>query len=223
MNSAHTAIPTSPAPTDISAFESPAAPSLAHRAHEDVLGLLTGTLFVALGAMLFSDARLLTGGTAGLALLISYTMGWAFGPVFFAVNLPFYLFAWKMMGRSFTLRTVAAVSLMSLISWQLPQVIGLDHLSPTFAAILGGLLVGTGLLILFRHQASLGGINVVALFLQNRWGWRAGRVQLVIDSLIVLAAFSVTDAWHVALSVLGAVVLNMTLAINHRPGRYMAV
>ena len=41
--------------------------------------------------------------------------------------------------------------------------------------------------------------------------------------VIVLTAFRVTDAWHVALSVLGAVVLNMTLAINHRPGRYMAV
>lgn len=201
----------------------PATASLAHRPHEDILGLLTGTLFVALGAMLFSQARLLTGGTAGVALFISYATGWAFGPVFFGVNLPFYLFAWKMMGRSFTLRTVAAVTLMSLISWQLPQVIGLNHLSPTFAAILGGLLVGTGLLILFRHRASLGGINVVALFLQERWGWRAGRVQMVIDALIVLAAFRVTDTWHVMLSVVGAVVLNLTLAINHRPGRYIAV
>ena len=47
--------------------------------------------------------------------------------------------------------------------------------------------------------------------------------ELVVDAVIVLTAFRVTDAWHVALSVLGAVVLNMTLAINHRPGRYMAV
>ena len=89
--------------------------------------------------------------------------------------------------------------------------------------MLGGLLVGAGLLMLFRHRASLGGVNVVALYLQERLGWRAGRVQLVVDLLILLAAFGVTDLWRVALSVLGAVVLNMTLAINHRPGRYMAV
>jgi uncharacterized membrane-anchored protein YitT (DUF2179 family) len=85
------------------------------------------------------------------------------------------------------------------------------------------LLIGVGLLMLFRHQASLGGLNVVALFLQERMGWRAGHIQGVMDALIVLAAFSVTDTWHVALSVLGAVALNTTLAINHRPGRYIAV
>ena len=83
--------------------------------------------------------------------------------------------------------------------------------------------MGTGLLVLFRHRASLGGINVVALYLQERWGWRAGRVQMAIDALIVLAAFSVTDPGRVALSVLGAVLLNLTLAINHRPGRYVTI
>ena len=127
------------------------------------------------------------------------------------------------MGKSFTLRTVAAVSLMSLIAWALPLGVRFQHLSPALAAVLGGLLVGAGLLMLFRHRASLGGVNVVALYLQERLGWRAGRVQLVVDLLILLAAFGLTDLWRVALSVLGAVVLNMTLAINHRPGRYMAV
>ena len=210
-----------PGPADVAPEEAPA--SLAHRPYEDVLGLFTGTLFVALGALMFAQAKLLTGGTAGIALLISYATGWSFGPVFFVVNVPFYLFAWRQMGRGFTLRTVAAVSLMSLIAWGLPLGLAFERLSPTLAAVLGGLLVGAGLLMLFRHRASLGGINVVALFLQQRWGWRAGRVQLVVDAVIVLTAFRVTDAWHVALSVLGAVVLNMTLAINHRPGRYMAV
>ena len=201
----------------------PVAPALVHRPHEDAQGLLAGTLFVALGALMFAQAHLLTGGTAGIALLVSYLTGWAFGPVFFAVNLPFYAFAWKVMGKAFTLRTVAAVSLMSLIAWALPWGLSFSRLSPALAAVLGGLLVGAGLLMLFRHRASLGGVNVVALYLQERLGWRAGRVQMAIDVLILLAAFSITDVWHAALSVLGAVVLNLTLAINHRPGRYMAV
>ena len=182
----------------------PAPESLAHRPYEDVQGLLTGTLFIALGTLMFSQAKLLTGGTAGIALLISYLTGWPFGPVFFAVNLPFYLFAWKQMGKGFTLRTAAAVSLMSLFAWALPWGLAFERLSPALAAVLGGLLVG-------------------ALFLQERLGWRAGHVQMVLDVLILLAAFGVTDPWRVALSVLGAVVLNLALAINHRPGRYMAV
>jgi uncharacterized membrane-anchored protein YitT (DUF2179 family) len=46
---------------------------------------------------------------------------------------------------------------------------------------------------------------------------------MAFDCAIVLAAMAVVDWTQILWSVLGAVVLNMTLAINHRPGRYMAV
>ena len=46
---------------------------------------------------------------------------------------------------------------------------------------------------------------------------------MAMDSVIVMGALWVTDEQRVALSVLGAVVLNLTLTINHRPGRYMAL
>jgi len=49
----------------------PAPRPLAHRPYEDVQGLLAGTLFVALGALMFAQAKLLTGGTAGIALLVT--------------------------------------------------------------------------------------------------------------------------------------------------------
>jgi uncharacterized membrane-anchored protein YitT (DUF2179 family) len=83
--------------------------------------------------------------------------------------------------------------------------------------------MGGGMLILFRHRASLGGFNVLVLYLQERYGWRAGVLQMGLDCSIVLCAFAVTDWQHIALSVLGAIAVNLTLAINHRPGRYMAM
>ena len=194
-----------------------------HRLHEDVQALVTGTLFVALGVVLFGEAGLLTGGTAGVAFLIRYATGMDFGLAFFLVNLPFYVFAWRRMGAVFTLKTFSAVALLSLFAHFLPQGITFSYLSPPLAAVLGGLLCGAGMLMLFRHRASLGGLNVVVLYLQDKYGWRAGKVQMVFDCLIVLGALFIAD-WHrVALSVLGAVVLNLTLAINHRAGRYMAV
>jgi len=94
---------------------------------------------------------------------------------------------------------------------------------PLFAALGGGLLIGAGFLILFRHHASLGGLNVLVLWLQERWGWRAGKVQMAIDVSILLVSAPWVDAQQLALSVLGAVALNFALAINHKPGRYMAV
>jgi uncharacterized membrane-anchored protein YitT (DUF2179 family) len=89
--------------------------------------------------------------------------------------------------------------------------------------VTGGLLIGAGMLMLFRHRASLGGLNIMVLYLQERFGWRAGKVQMAFDCSIVLAALAVVPWQQIAWSVLGAVVLNLTLAINHKPGRYMAV
>jgi uncharacterized membrane-anchored protein YitT (DUF2179 family) len=200
-----------------------AGATVPHRWYEDMQALLAGTLFVALGVSMFGAAGLLTGGTAGIAFVIHYATGMTFSLAFFVINLPFYVFAWKRIGTAFTVKTFAAVGLLSGFAHLLPQGLRFDFLSPLLAAVLGGLLCGTGMLMLFRHRASLGGLNVLVLYLQERMGWRAGKVQMALDGLIVLGAFLVADGERVALSVLGAVVLNLTLALNHRPGRYMAI
>jgi uncharacterized membrane-anchored protein YitT (DUF2179 family) len=194
-----------------------------HRPYEDLQALLTGTLFVALGVVMFKEAGLLTGGTVGIALLAHYVTGFDFGVTYFVVNLPFYALAWIRMGAAFTCKTFAAVALLSLLVQVLPMGLAFNHLSPLLAAVLGGLLCGAGMLILFRHRASLGGLNVFVLYLQERVGLSAGKVQMLLDSLIVIGGLVVADVPRVALSVLGAVVLNLTLAVNHKPGRYLAV
>jgi uncharacterized membrane-anchored protein YitT (DUF2179 family) len=198
-------------------------PPSRHKPHEDIQALLTGTLFVALGVVMFRHTGLITGGTAGLAFLLHYATGWNFSLVFFAINLPFYGLAFQRMGWVFTLKTFAAVALLAVFVQWVPQGITFAALSTGFAAVTGGLLMGAGMLMLFRHRASLGGFNVLVLYLQERFGWRAGHVQMAFDCAIVLAAMAVVDWSQILWSVLGAVVLNMTLAINHRPGRYMAV
>lgn len=194
-----------------------------HPLWEDALALLTGTALVALGIAFYSHAGLLTGGTVGLAFLLKYLAGWSFGPVFFLLNLPFYALAIWRMGWKFTLRTVCAVGLVSLFAELTPQWVRFAELNVVYAAVFGGFAIGIGLLILFRHRASLGGVNILALFLQERFGLRAGTFQMGIDALIVMAAVFVVPVDKVLLSVLGAVALNLVLAINHRADRYMGV
>lgn len=178
---------------------------------------------IALGVTLFTKATLLTGGTAGLALLLQYATHLDFGTLFFAINLPFYALSILRMGWKLTVRTFLAVFLVSYLSKLTPDWIGLETLNPVYATIMGGVLVGVGLLILFRHRTSLGGINILALYAQERYGIRAGYVQLALDAAILLLSLFVIEFDKVALSLVGTAVLNLILATNHRPGRYTGV
>jgi uncharacterized membrane-anchored protein YitT (DUF2179 family) len=194
---------------------------LRHSVVEDVLGMLTGTFVASLGLFLLKSAAAVTGGTAGLALLVSYAAPIPFGVLFFAINVPFFALALWKKGLNFTIRTVIAVALVSLMSTIHPQAVSLGDLNPVYAVIAGNALAGVGLLILFRHKASLGGFNILALILQERLGWRAGYTQMGLDVLIILVSFTVAPPLTVLLSAVGAVLLNLILALNHRPGRYL--
>lgn len=191
-----------------------------HHLLEDIQALFSGTLIFAFAILLFRQAEMLTGGTAGLAFLAYYVSDLPFGLLYFLINLPFYAFGLRALGRAFTVKTFCAVSLLSIFSETLPHFVRFERLDPLLAAVLGGLLAGVGLLMLIRHQASLGGIGILAIYLQKTRGWRAGTLQMVADGGIVLAALFIADPARVALSVVGALLLNMVLTINHRPGRY---
>ncbi len=197
--------------------------SAPHSLFEDILAILTGTLFVSLGVAMFNQAGLLTGGTAGLSFLIHYSTGLSFGLVFFLINLPFYWLAWRRMGWRFTLKTFCSVALVSVLSSLHPKLLQLTALTPFYVAVIGGLLMGVGFVVLFRHQASLGGINILVLYLQDKYGFRAGKLQMGMDILIVMTSLFVVSPMALAASILGAVMLNLAIALNHRPGRYMAV
>ena len=193
-----------------------------HTPAEDVQALLTGVLLAGLGLALLSHLHFLTGGVAGLALIVSYVFGLNVGVAFFLINIPFYALAIGRMGRAFTIKTFAAIALLSLVSYFLPDIFSIAYIDPLAGAVIGGLLIGFALLALFRHRASLGGAGILAIYLQDRFGFRAGLVQLSFDLAILAVALFVVEWQAVIYSLIGAVVMNGFLAINHRPDRYLA-
>ncbi|GAK86284.1 arginine/ornithine antiporter ArcD [Vibrio ponticus] len=191
-----------------------------HSLYENLLALTLGSALVSLGVIFFNQVGLLTGGTAGLAIFITKVTDFSFGQVFFALNLPFYYLSITRMGWRFTINTFVAVAIVSLAVDHLHYVIELKQLHEVYAALIGGGLIGTGMLVIFRHKMSLGGFNILALFLQDRFGIRAGKVQMALDCSIVFMSLFIEHWSLIALSVVGAVVTNLILAMNHKPGRY---
>lgn len=192
-----------------------------HKLHEDIFAMLIGTMLVALGIVLYAQVTLSTGSTAGLALLLQYVTGIPFGWLFFAINLPFYALAVLRMGWPFAIKTFICVGLVSYFTAHMSDWLDIADVHPLYAALVGGGLIGLGILSLFRHKASVGGINNLSLYLQDNFGIRAGYFQLGVDAVILLAAFFVLPLDRVIYSILGALVLNMIIATNHRPGRYV--
>lgn len=193
-----------------------------HSLIEDAQGIGLGVFLAAIGLHILTFAGLVTGQTAGIAVLISYATGWSFGPVFFVVNLPFYVLAWLRLGPRFTITSLISVTMLSVLTEVIPDYFEIAQLTPWLAAAIFGSLTGLGLLALFRHGGSLGGLGVLALYVQDRFGFRAGYVQLIADAVIFTVAAFMLPAVIVLWSLLGAVILNLIIAINHRRDRYIA-
>ncbi|MEH0196949.1 YitT family protein [Caulobacter sp. CCNWLY153] len=198
----------------------PPMPATRHTLIEDVHALLIGTSFIAVGLTLLKTAGLVTGGIAGIALIVSYLGGWPVGVVFFVLNLPFYIFAQRALGWTFAFKTLAVNVALTGLTLALPYWLKLKGVDPIFAAVFGGTIIGMGILALARHRASVGGIGVLGLWLQEKHGISAGKVQMGTDVLVVGAAFMVVSLDKLLLSILSAVALSVVIIANHKPGRY---
>lgn len=192
-----------------------------HSHLEDAMAMVIGTFLISFAMLLMQQAHTLTGGTAGFALLVHYATGIKFGVIFFLINIPFYYLAYKRLGMQMVIKTIIAVGLLSLLTELHPHFIHLDGLTPLYGTVLANLLIGIGFLILFRHRSSLGGFNLLALYLQERYGISAGKVQMGLDISVLLASTMFISVPLLVISILGAVVLNLILTINHRPDRYV--
>lgn len=202
----------------------PAGSPGGHGLIDDLQGLLLATLVGSMGLAVLAHDNLLVGGIAGLSLLLHYAFGWKFSLVFVLANLPFYWLAVRRMGWAFTLKTFAAVAACGALTDLLPHWIALRFSgdSALLSALIGGVLCGLGILFFIRHRATLGGVGILAVYLQQTRGWNAGLVQLIYDLALMAAALLVLPAGNVLYSVLGVVLVGVVIGFNHRPGRYNA-
>ncbi len=146
-----------------------------------------------------------------------------FGVLYFLSNCPFYLLAWKRFGARFAFNSAISGALVSLFADHLALLITLEKVNTIYCAVAGGVLMGLGMLILFRHRSSLGGFNVLCLFIQDKFGISVGKSQMAIDGFILLTSFLFVSPLTIGLSILGAFLLNVVLAMNHKPSRYRVV
>jgi uncharacterized membrane-anchored protein YitT (DUF2179 family) len=149
--------------------------------------MLALALFVtALGMKILSVNKLTFGGTAGIAFLLSYTTVYSWGFWFVLINLPFCLLSYHYLGPRFTASTVFSIIGISLVRELVDYIPFLPVMTPAIASLLSGLLIGIGISLVLYHGSSLGGMQILAVFLDQRFSLNRGITIFVTDFLIIV-------------------------------------
>jgi uncharacterized membrane-anchored protein YitT (DUF2179 family) len=193
-----------------------------HSMIEDVQGIAFGIVMAGLGIHIMAHMGFAAGQATGLAVLVGHATGWAFGPVYLAINLPFLILGWRWKGARFAAKTLMSTLALAGLVAVLPRWIELGRIEPAFAAMLFGTLFGIAALAVVRHGGSFGGFSIPALMVQERWGIPAGYVQLGVDAVIFIGAAFILAPAMLLWSALGAATFALFLAVNHRRDRYIA-
>lgn len=191
-----------------------------HTLVEDIFGIANGCLLISLGLHLLHEARLITGGVAGVALLLSYILPYPPGSLFTWINLPIFALFWSRLGTPYILRTcVATLAIMLLVDVVADNMV-IARITMPMAAIVGGTALGIGILAVTRHATGVGGLAVFARWLSQWKGWHFGAVCMVIDAVIVSSAFAVLGLQRGFWSLVAALMMNGVVLVWHRPDRY---
>lgn len=160
----------------------------------EFLGVNIGTVIVALGLVLFLiPNKIAAGGVSGLATIIYYVFHFPVGVTMLVLNIPLFLGGIKELGMSFGLKTLWGTLILSLFVDYFTPRWGPVTSDPFLAAIYGGILMGAGLGIVFRSQATTGGSDLAAQLLRIYLKSSSGQALLLIDGVVIVLAGFVFD------------------------------
>ena len=156
-----------------------------------MLFIISGSLLLALGVVLFFVGNhITTGGSPGMALLLHHITGYSIGSMLLLYNLILLLIGMKYLGKGFALRTVMAIVLVAFFVDFFTKVIPLQSVTGEMflATLFGGLLIGFGVGLILRGDASAGGSTIIAKIVAAYSEIKPSRVILVMDALTILAS-----------------------------------
>ncbi|MBI3232869.1 MAG: YitT family protein [Bacteroidetes bacterium] len=152
--------------------------------------------FVLISAGIFSAAfgfkgflltnHFIDGGATGISLLISALTNIPLYILIICINIPFIFLGYKMMGKTFAIKTAFAITGLSLVLAlvSFPDVTK-DNL---LVAIFGGFFLGAGIGLSVRGGAVIDGTEVLAIYLSRKIGTTIGDIIIMINVLIFSAA-----------------------------------
>ncbi len=180
---------------------------------KDWVLIATGAFLLAVGTVHFAEeASIVSGGASGIAVAVAGVGRW-FGieiPLYLTtalLNIPLFVITFLKRGGRFLYRSLYATVMFTVFLWLCPFIpvlfpVGKDILA---SAVLTGVFLGTGLILVINSGASTGGTDMLALIIQDKWPHiKITLIINVIDTLVILfgyVVFGAVNAFYGILSV----------------------
>ena len=130
--------------------------------------LIIGAFIVAVALEMFLlPNKIIDGGVIGISMMATYLTGWNLGLLIFCINIPFVLLAFKTIGKKFVINTFFAIAMLSIATNVVSK---FHHITEDLllVTIFGGILLGIGVGLILRNNASLDGTEMVSLVLSKK-------------------------------------------------------
>ncbi|KZE65956.1 hypothetical protein AWM68_06140 [Fictibacillus phosphorivorans] len=191
---------------------------------QKIILILIGLFLTSFGIKLLTLHALTFGGTAGIATIGSFLTSWSWGILFLIVNLPFFILSIKKLGWTFSLSTLLCILLISAIS-DMMDYLTLPLISPIAASVIAGTVIGIGVSIVLNSGASLGGIHILALYLEQKSNINRGVSLFVTDFIIVSSAVVMFGVKNALISIIAITIASyltgkLRVAVETSPTLY---
>lgn len=154
----------------------------------DILVIIIGSFISSLGVNLFlSNAKLLSGGVTGIALILQYLWEVPSGITVFLLNIPLFFVSYKYLNKRFTIYT--AIGMLSfltalMITKPLSTLVQVDDM--LLYCIYGGVLSGIGSGLIFYRNGSTGGTDIITMVIRKKYSnFDIGQVGFAFNLIIV--------------------------------------
>jgi len=159
---------------------------------KNILIIILGNLSLALGVSMFILPHdIVNGGTSGLSIILESFFG--FKPEIVITILVWFLFfvGLIVLGKKFALKTLLSTLLYPVFinvfsGLNYFQKLASEVTSPLLASLVGAVLCGFGMGIVYREGASTGGFDVISLLLKKYFRVKLSISTLVIDSVVII-------------------------------------
>ncbi|TYR76581.1 YitT family protein [Rossellomorea vietnamensis] len=159
------------------------------------LQIALGSLLVAIGInAFFVPQHFLDGGMIGIGLISHYWLDLKPGLTIVILSIPLYVLAF-FLDKNLFFKSIHGLWLSSLLIDVLQPISENIYLIPILAALAGGVFVGVGIGLMLLAEAATGGTDLLAQLIGKSTGWNVGIIIFFIDTLVLLAGFSLIGAY----------------------------